>query len=290
MSSNTLESLVKPGYKERLVLEIDRRDPDLMTVVMVSKKTIAHSIDVVDVEPADGQAQPSQQQKQQQHGAPAAASTGLTTQVDENKTKANANANSKNTSGHENKQLTKTYSPARTHPAKPDVILDTNLGTTTITTTTSHNARPLTPAVSHRYDFARIYGHDYGHNNVNRNSEADGVSSGISGPGLGPGARHLQATLRSTGSSMGTGTRADTGSLSTSVCAAVSAPATTSTLADAAGDRNPTPKKKKATIKRSRKTHGYLDYPEDYDSSTDTETDPPSSETQPRPVKWRRWV
>ncbi|KAL4941917.1 hypothetical protein BDV06DRAFT_222671 [Aspergillus oleicola] len=50
MSENTIESLVKPGYKERLVIEIDRRDPDLMTTVIISRTTLAHSLDVVDVD------------------------------------------------------------------------------------------------------------------------------------------------------------------------------------------------------------------------------------------------
>ncbi|KAL4967645.1 uncharacterized protein BDV14DRAFT_197660 [Aspergillus stella-maris] len=50
MSENTIESLVKPGYKERLVIEIDRRDPDLMTTVIISRTTLAHSLDIVDLD------------------------------------------------------------------------------------------------------------------------------------------------------------------------------------------------------------------------------------------------
>ncbi|KAL4911880.1 hypothetical protein BDW62DRAFT_206995 [Aspergillus aurantiobrunneus] len=44
-----VDDLVKPGYYERLVLEIDRRDPDLMTLAVVSRTLISHSIDTVDL-------------------------------------------------------------------------------------------------------------------------------------------------------------------------------------------------------------------------------------------------
>ncbi|RDW83743.1 uncharacterized protein DSM5745_04069 [Aspergillus mulundensis] len=50
-----IDTLVKPGYHERIVLEIDRRDPDMMSLVVVSRTVLAHSIDVVDL--ADHQVQ-----------------------------------------------------------------------------------------------------------------------------------------------------------------------------------------------------------------------------------------
>ncbi|KAL4992764.1 hypothetical protein BDW68DRAFT_148789 [Aspergillus falconensis] len=45
----SINDLVKPGYHERLVVEIDRRDPDLMSLAIISRTLIAHSIEVVDL-------------------------------------------------------------------------------------------------------------------------------------------------------------------------------------------------------------------------------------------------
>ncbi|KAL6236775.1 hypothetical protein BDW75DRAFT_238989 [Aspergillus navahoensis] len=45
----SIDDLVKPGYHDRLVVEIDRRDPDLMSLVIISRTLIAHSIEVVDL-------------------------------------------------------------------------------------------------------------------------------------------------------------------------------------------------------------------------------------------------
>lgn len=49
-----LEILVKPGYYEKLVLEIDRRDPNFTILAVVSRAIISHNIDTVNLEDPTG--------------------------------------------------------------------------------------------------------------------------------------------------------------------------------------------------------------------------------------------
>ncbi|KAL5340352.1 hypothetical protein BJX70DRAFT_124489 [Aspergillus crustosus] len=49
--TNTIptDSLTRAGYHERLVIELDRRDPDLETLVIISRKLLGHNLDTINL-------------------------------------------------------------------------------------------------------------------------------------------------------------------------------------------------------------------------------------------------